>query len=334
VHVYDGFHETCSRIVFPYADKMMHLASQRPPIHMTILASGAIRNDAAPLYLGGAWKDSELESKTDKELADISKEHTAQQELPTHREELIEALVGTDRDPSLRDSALMAHTSVQTMQPAAAAAHLGISPNGNFVWPRDDGTIAVVHCWRAKYNDTFRTAFNCSKTNPDKSVFSPRMVTEFRQAMRAVFGPAADSISLVYARKTARNPHLVLVGTQEALLEFLRSRSDVVSALGIVEVTADGFLAKVSIEGKSKRWTKRFAIAEQGRSVIYVKEGFESYCCSKPLFLFNADCQFGPEISKRSDLMYKLSDEHSWRSIADGSVAGMPTTGSTYSLRI
>eukprot|EP00966_Prymnesium_polylepis_P118828 2746603-Prymnesium_polylepis.1 len=85
----------------------------------------------------------------------------------------MEMLIGKSRDPSLRDRALIAFPHKQTMPSAAAAEHVGCSPNNHFVWRRADDTFAVAHCWPVKYNEGFRRTFNCSEENPDDTLFSP-----------------------------------------------------------------------------------------------------------------------------------------------------------------
>eukprot|EP00966_Prymnesium_polylepis_P014154 326719-Prymnesium_polylepis.1 len=127
------------------------------------------------------------------------------------------------------------------MPPEAASEHLEKWPNSNFVWRRNSGAIAVVQSVPMQYDDVFRAVFRCSELNPDEAIFAPRKVSEFRRAMRGIFGQAADTTPVVYARKTSHNPSLVLIGGKEALLEFLRSRSDIQSAMNILHVSEHGF---------------------------------------------------------------------------------------------
>lgn len=88
---------------------------------------------------------------------------------------------------------------------AAEAAAQHIDASNPFVWRRQDSTFAVVHCWPVKYNDAFRQTFTCSETNPDTEAFQPEAAAEFAQAMRRLFGPDADKIPLLYAKKTTHS---------------------------------------------------------------------------------------------------------------------------------
>jgi len=314
VQVFDGFLERSVRLVYPYSNRLEHLSEEETPYQMTILASGAVENDPKPLYLGGLWTRKDLESKGVEELIDIGSKHGVKptQEVKPESEkdvcdQLVGDLVGMKRDLSLRDRALISYPMAQTMSTSAAAGHLGTVPNSNFVFTREDGTVAVVHCWPVKYNEKFRSTFECTEKNPDKAIFSLRMVAEFRQAMRNLFGPSADQVPIVYARKEGYNPYLVLVGTQEALIDFINTRKDIQNYMSILEVFANGFISNVKINGESTGTRKKFVISEQGKSVVYMKTGHETMACSKALFLFKAECELGTRLTTQTDLTNLLT---------------------------
>ena len=307
VHAFDGYVETAARLIFPYSTNFLHLSGESPPLHMAILENGEVDKQQTPLWLGGTWTHADLELMNDRELRELSNEQNVELDKSAARHAIVEALVGRERDVELCDAALISLPMLQTMPNATAAWHLTTSPNSNFVWARDDGTVALVRTWRVRYNDAFRAAFECSPQNPDENVFSTRKVAEFRRAMRNLFGEGADWVPLIYARKRTRNPHLVLVGSREALIDFLGSRPDVLDALGILEIFADGFVAAVKIDG-NMTGIKRCTIAEEGQSVIYVKSGVETVAQVKPLHLFDAECQLGKPLIMRSDLLQKLSE--------------------------
>mmetsp|Transcript_1998 Transcript_1998/g.5040 ORF Transcript_1998/g.5040 Transcript_1998/m.5040 type:complete len:1003 (+) Transcript_1998:348-3356(+) len=309
VHAFDGYDEMASRLVFPYSDNFMHLAEAPPPLHMTILESGEVEKERTPLWLGGTWARAELHAMSDGELREHSQRHVIQLDESAVRHDVIEALTGTERDVDLCDRALITFSMVQTMaDKAKAERHLHTKPNTSFVWARGDGSIAVVQTWKVRYNDTFRGTFECSQENPDEAVFSPHKVGEFRRSMRNVFGAGADQVPLVYARKRTHNPHLVFAGSREALIDFLESRTDVLNALGILEIFPDGFLATVRIDGKVTG-TKWSTLSEEGQSVIYIKSGFERVAQAKPLHMFDAECCLGKPLVLLDDLLEKLSRE-------------------------
>eukprot|EP00966_Prymnesium_polylepis_P122904 2841564-Prymnesium_polylepis.1 len=194
------------------------------------------------------------------------------------------------------------------MPRAAASEHLGSAPNSNFVWRRDDDTYAVVQCLQVKFDDSFKAEFDCSEDNPDQAIFETSKVAEFRHAMRSVFGGAADGVPIVYARKITFNPNLVLIGTREALLMFLRSRPDVQKVMGIVSVFKDGFEAEIKSAGMAHR-KRTYAIQEHEKSVVYMKRGNEQVASAKPLRLFRAataEWQLGAQLVLQADLQRKL----------------------------
>ena len=162
VQIYAGFYETSARLLFPYSDRLVHLSEEQPPVHMTILANGVVENVPKPLYLGGTWSHEELERMELQELLDISTKHGTSDRSSgdLDRAELVDRLVGKERDPNLKDRALTTFPVPQTMSASSAAKHLAISPNNNFVWPREDGTVTVVHCWPVKYNEVLRSSFD------------------------------------------------------------------------------------------------------------------------------------------------------------------------------
>ena len=310
VKVCDGFSQTITRLVFPYSDKLVQQAERQSPVHLTILSNGEVASAPKSLCLGGVWKRDELQRKSDDELQQISAMHVAEQPTEKHptREAMIAALVGMERDPNQPERALMTFTVPQTMHLSASAAHLKVMPNANFVWPRDDGTIALVQCWPVRYDDRFTAEFECSTENPDRSVFSVHMANEFKRSMRATFGPAAQSVPLVHARKTSRNPSLVLVGNREALIDFIQSREDVMKALGISETFEDGFNVKAKDDGTPNVGTKSVTFPQQGKSVVYKEDGAAT-ATVKPLSIFNAECRLGPQLTQNAELVRKLSEK-------------------------
>eukprot|EP00966_Prymnesium_polylepis_P270097 6239557-Prymnesium_polylepis.1 len=145
VLAFDGFYESAARLVFSYGNNLVHLAEQTPPQVATIMATGEVSGMPTLLHLGGTWTRAELAGKSDEELDQLGESHHMQ---VSDRDSLIQALVGKDRAPELEDHALATFPMLQTMPSAAASTHLAKAPNSNFVWQRDDASIAVVHCWK------------------------------------------------------------------------------------------------------------------------------------------------------------------------------------------
>ena len=109
---------------------------------------------------------------------------------------------------------------------------------------------------------------------------------------------------------TTYNWHLVLLGDRKALIDFLKCRPDVMSAMGIVEVLEDGFVSMEMLHGTGDK-TNTITLAEQGKSVIYIKSAIEQVVAVKPLYLFDTEFEFGRPIILVSELIRKLSEEDS-----------------------
>jgi len=307
VKVFDGFDEISARLVFPYSNRLEHLAETTHPVHMTVLATGEVENKPKRVLLGGKWKAEDLEERSDKDLVLLLEKHDVKLDEGSPREKLLEELIGRVRDPTLRDKALVAFPTLQTMPPEAAAEHANTVPNSQFVWRREDGTFAVAHCWPVKYNAHFRKTFECSEENPDEKIFVPGAAAEFRESMRRTFTAEADKVPIIYATKTKRNPYLVLAGKRDALVDFLRSCPDVQAAMGICRVVEDGFYASIQVNGKvTPTAPKLFRLPADKDSVVYLKAGFEKMACAKPLDLFVEECTLGPQLDLGSNVYEKV----------------------------
>jgi len=179
---------------------------------------------------------------------------------------------------------------LQSMSEQAASEHIVVKPSSDFVRKRDNGSFACMHCWPVKYNEDFRKQFKVSKTNWDFSKFSPRKAHEFRQCMTRLFGELGDA-DLLYCVKSTNNPMKVLLGSSEQLVDFLRVRPALQAEMHIVKMHPDGFISKVLTKGKPDS-EKQFRMKrDDGMYVVYVKKGYETMACCKPLSLFNKDCE-------------------------------------------
>jgi len=315
VHLFDGFTQTLPRIVFPYSDKMVHLSEEPPPVLTTILTSGKA-STPTPLCLGGTWTRTELAGKSGHELQSIGRNHGPHLDEPAtpgrSGKWLIDTLVGQDRDPFLRSRALATSPGVKTMLPKGAAAAEKLTttlPHSNFVWPRLNGSIAVVDCWAIELDDAFAASTDSSTENTDDTVFHPRKVSEFRRAMRSLFGSTADEVPLVFSRETMRNPHAVLVGSRPTLIQILRSRPDVQDALGILELLPDGFHVAITVAGE-RMGKKQCTLPAEGKCVIYmITTGQQTTAAVESLVTFEENCELGAPIILGPDVRRKLSEQ-------------------------
>ena len=122
------------------------------------------------------------------------------------------------------------------------------------------------------------------------------------EAMERLFGRWTSECKIVYASKVTKNPHLAIVGTVEAIVSFLRHQPGIQKMLGIVKMQPDGFTVRVTVGGKFLTF-KQFGMVSDGTpQVAYVKAGYETMACVKPLDLFHYDCAFGHELTSHSEM--------------------------------
>eukprot|EP00966_Prymnesium_polylepis_P270422 6247052-Prymnesium_polylepis.1 len=91
------------------------------------------------------------------------------------------------------------------------------------------------------------------------------------------------------------------------------SRPDVQNAMGITEILPDAIRVNIQkapsfggLSMNSNSGSKEFKLPEHGKCVIYTKDGTEKMTSVKPLYLFDRECQLGPPLILRSELMKKL----------------------------
>jgi len=216
---------------------------------------------------------------------------------------------------------------LQEMSKEKAEDHLNVLPNKHFVKKRDGSKhgpkYIVVHCWPVKFNKSFIASFEVSERNPDVRRFNPRAAAEFLESMSLLFNPAPPSTGLLgrlcevlcggeaadgrwagsenlrYAWKETWNDSTAIVGSTEQVVAYLRVRPALQRAMGIIRVLPYGFVTSITINGKLTTATKQFTMMSDGsQQVAYVKRGYETMACVKPLDLFNVDCTLGPPLEE------------------------------------
>ena len=318
VRAYDGFVERADRILFPYGLHSNKFKQNREVLHMTILENGVVENPVKRLYLGGVFTEADrkdLVATNEKELRKMLKarkgieglkarNHTEAENCVT-KTDVINALMGTDRETDLHERALIAFPFQQSMLEHLAGAHKLDYPNNMFVRDnRSDGTFGLIHCWPIKYNQVFKDQFTCMTTNPAKTHFSPRKAVEFMECMQRLFGPLSKDCKLLYATKTTRNDMKALVGSAEQLVDYLRVRPKLQEEFGILKMFPDGFTTRVVAKGRPDTEKQFRMIFDGEEQVIYVKQGFETMASCKPLMLFDKDCTFGKSIEVEASAQY------------------------------
>ena len=115
--------------------------------------------------------------------------------------------------------------------------------------------------------------------------------------MDRLFGPLSANEQVLFASRENRNKHITVIGTAEEIVDYLRRHPRVQEAMGILKMYPKGFMACVT-NGKGEKSEKKFRMRADGtQQVAYVKAGWETMACVKPLDLFNKDCTLGTPIS-------------------------------------
>jgi hypothetical protein len=201
--------------------------------------------------------------------------------------------------------------------------------NGSFgvthCWPvkynKDWQKNFINHSESAEYCTPYNAETGTwgSLGNPDESRFSPRAAAEFAECMARLFpsvkgarrgggggllsrlcpgkGPEDEFASrVIFAERSSWNKKTILVGEVEDLITYLRVRPKLREYMGIVCMLPFGFVAGIVVKGSDKG-TKQFRMSkDDGQQCVYIKQGYETMACCKPLDLFNVDCKFGLEL--------------------------------------
>ena len=340
VVVCGGYEECADRLIFPYGKHFESFADSHQVRHMTILADGVVENPEKVLYLGGKFNindSADLKSQSTKKLKEELEERlgagATKEWVQRHgdsQDSLIQGLMGQERDVKLPERALLSFPQLHTMPYDKASSHVKVFPNSNFVYKRDNGTYGVAHCWPVKFNDTFRSNFKLSRTNPNPSRFSPRAASEFSRCLARIFPSeslnrkgggllsklccatkaesgafSVGSCDILYASSSRWNSMPVLIGTTAQLIAYLRVRPALRERLQIVKLLPTGFATRVVVPKKGPEKFKYFTLQPRGKQVIYMKQGYETMASCKPYDLFLVDCvmgaQYGPETEKPAE---------------------------------
>jgi len=131
--------------------------------------------------------------------------------------------------------------------------------------------------------------------NPDTAKFSGSAVADWKQCMNDLFGSGAtEKVPVKYCKKTTQNQHPCYLGMTEELLAYLKDNTEAMNAVGIKEMTSNGFLA-TGEDGKGNKIEKPFTMDPKTKYVIYKKVGWESMGCCKIYSQFIKECKFNGE---------------------------------------
>jgi len=179
------------------------------------------------------------------------------------------------------------------------AANVGELAQTPFVWQRPDGSYAVVQTWKVSINEEFQKSFTISSENPNEGKFGLQPAEEFKMALAGLFGDVVvKELGIKYCHKVTQNTKPALVGSSEKLMEFIKSNATIRQELDLLEVgkdaNADEPLSFVGrgVDGKGKEFSKAFTMSPNTMYVVYVKQGWETMACVKPLHQFEKECEF------------------------------------------
>lgn len=155
----------------------------------------------------------------------------------------------------------------------------------------------LVQTWPTKFNDKFKQDFECKPNNPDPKKFEPEAVEAFKTCMETMFGADATKKSRIqFCHKVTENNAPCYVGLTESLLTYLKENKQEMMAVGIKELTPDGFVANGE-DGKGNKIEKPFKMERNTQYVVYKKFGWESMGCCKTLEQFEKEAEFLEESS-------------------------------------
>jgi len=110
--------------------------------------------------------------------------------------------------------------------------------------------------------------------------------------MNDLFGPGAtEKVKVKYCKKKTENKHACYLGMTEHLLAYLKNDQGAMNAVGIKEMTNNGFVA-TGEDGKGNKIEKAFSMEKNKKYVIYKKVGWETMGCCKTHEQFIKECEF------------------------------------------
>eukprot|EP00929_Paragymnodinium_shiwhaense_P010037 TRINITY_DN114502_c0_g1_i1.p1 TRINITY_DN114502_c0_g1~~TRINITY_DN114502_c0_g1_i1.p1 ORF type:complete len:338 (-),score=46.65 TRINITY_DN114502_c0_g1_i1:37-1050(-) len=213
---------------------------------------------------------------------------------PHHRTILPTGVIENDKMlKPVPEKGLIAYTYPQTMAPEDFKDEIKDAP---VIWAREDKSLAVVQCWPTSYNVEFKKTFEVSEVNPDPKHFSEQAAEELRRVITHYFGEESKAQPILYCHKRTQNDRNTYVASPNNLMKMLAANPDIVRDLMIVKLGTDNetpnpwaFVTKV-VDGKGKESMKPFKMDPSITYVLYVKKGWETMACVKPLDQFNKEC--------------------------------------------
>eukprot|EP00929_Paragymnodinium_shiwhaense_P082635 TRINITY_DN43651_c0_g3_i1.p1 TRINITY_DN43651_c0_g3~~TRINITY_DN43651_c0_g3_i1.p1 ORF type:complete len:325 (-),score=72.96 TRINITY_DN43651_c0_g3_i1:353-1327(-) len=191
------------------------------------------------------------------------------------------------------EKGLITFTYPQTMKDEDVKSTLLDTP---FVWERDDGSYAVVQTWSTNCNAEFKKSFEMTTSLPKD--FSQQAAEEFRRCVTQLFGAGSRTQPIMFCKKTTQNQFPAYVGMPESLMELLHRDANVREELRILKVGEDekgrnpfAFVTTV-VDGKGEESYKSFEMEPRLEYVMYVKQGWQTMGCVKPLEQFLAEADF------------------------------------------
>jgi len=150
----------------------------------------------------------------------------------------------------------------------------------------------LIQTWPTKINEKFKKDFVMTDTNPDTKKFESSAVADYKATVDALFGKdASKKVPIKYCHKTTENNFPCYLGMTEELLSYLNDNHEAMTAIGIKNMTTNGFLA-TGEDGKGNKIEKTFTMDPKTQYVIYKKVGWETMGCCKTKAQFDKECEF------------------------------------------
>jgi len=202
------------------------------------------------------------------------------------------------------ESGLIAYTYTQAMTNETAARHF-LEKQEPFVFLKD-GKPHVMQTWPTKFNDKFKSEFDLVKYpdyptnpdgNPDEVHYERVALEDFKKVVTTLFELPLDDpdLPLWLGVKITDNDMPVYEGTGSELMALLRLRKDIRDSLDILQILEpDGFVSRYRTP-KGKTGEKDFHMDLAVPYCLYIKKGWETMACVKPVVQFNWEAERSDE---------------------------------------
>jgi len=251
VYEYTGFKEHAYRLLFPYEENFPDV--DPPPSLLTILPNGVLETTKT------------LNAEKERALIAFTFSQTITQDVMAGK--TVDFADSPWHDKAFTETPFVKHVTIP-------------------------GSHALVQTWPTKINDKFKNDFEMKDTNADTKKYESAAVNDFKACIEEMFGKdATKKVPIKFCHKATDNTFPCYLGTTEDLLSYLKDNTQAMSAVGIKNMTENGFVA-TGEDGKGNKIEKQFSMEPKIKYVIYKKVGWETMGCCKTKDQFDKECEF------------------------------------------